>query len=129
MNARPLIGVETLLVYRECFCGNWCATGEGATAPICSECGGRMLPGTAPDAVDPREYRRVHGLGFRAKLANEIALASGVDVESAVQRAADRYGDFSRRYYDPGVVGPWSEAIEDASPAPDGPPDMGGTSA
>lgn len=130
---RPMIGVPTLLVYRECYCGEWCATGEGALAPVCSACGGRMLPagsgGNEPGSVAAHEYRRVNGLGFRAALANEIALAEGRPVEEAVRIAAANSFRAQLRYYDATSIGHRSDEIDDAAAAPDGPPDMGGSGA
>jgi hypothetical protein len=106
---RPSIGVETLLVYRECACGNWCATGEGAMAPLCGECGEQMWPaGTAVDAEgvpqfgdveDRTEQRRMRGLAFRAVLANEIALVGGKPLEVAVRLARQAYLDYRTEPY------------------------------
>lgn len=99
MSLRPRIGIEVLLVYRECPCGEWCATGEGSTAPICRLCGGEMCPVTTGETGD---YRRRYGLGFRAALANEIALAEGKTVYAAVRKALVVYvphaGDRPRYY-------------------------------
>jgi hypothetical protein len=101
MSLRPLIGAETLLVYRECACGNWCATGEGAFAPRCGTCGEEMYPaGTAVnkdgipqfgDVNDRTDQRRIRGLAFRAVLANECALVGGKSLEVAVRLAREAY--------------------------------------
>lgn len=79
---RPQKGVPTLFVYRECPCGDWVLTGEGAIAPICPACGGRYVPGGGPtDAVLPlygrshAESREIRGLGVIGYLGQEIPLA------------------------------------------------------
>lgn len=82
---RPSVGQVALFVYRECACGSWCLTGEGAFPPLCGGCGRRMMPlGTAKmDDGRPRfgsdfqEQRRIRGLGVVGLFTNEIA-ASGL---------------------------------------------------
>lgn len=64
---RPRIGDLALLVYRECVCGEWCATGEGAGSPLCGRCGRRMVAFSVRD----RDARRERGLGFVAFLTQE----------------------------------------------------------
>lgn len=78
---RPDIGSVALLVYRECKCGAWCATGEGEVAPICA-CGGRYLPGGGPpgmygrtDGADHHEVRQLRRLGFTALFGYETAMS------------------------------------------------------
>lgn len=78
---RPQIGGLTLLVYRECPCGSWCATGEGARHPVCPDCGGRFVPGGGSSAEGPlfgsssAEAREIRGLAFVAFLTAEIPAA------------------------------------------------------
>lgn len=76
---RPTIGGVVGLVYRECPCGDWCATGEGAHAPLCADCGGAYMPaGVGDPDVGPQFYetfeecRRERSLGFVALFTNEI---------------------------------------------------------
>lgn len=77
---RPEIGEVTLLVYRECACGWWCATGEGAVAPICPSCGRSAMPlgGGKGQFVhgDGKSGRYHRGLGFVAFFTNEMRAVS-----------------------------------------------------
>ena len=38
------------MVYRECPCGDWVCTAEGAPAPICNGCGGYYVPASVDRA-------------------------------------------------------------------------------
>lgn len=74
---RPRLGDLQLLVYRECPCGNWCATGENSTAPKCEACDGYFVPGGGPRDGEPMfgrdrgEAMRMRRLGFIAFLTVE----------------------------------------------------------
>lgn len=79
MSDAAKIGELTLLVYRECPCGRWCATPEGAHAPMCGACGGYYVPaGTAEEKGLPMygrtlsEQRRMRGLAFVGLLTLEM---------------------------------------------------------
>lgn len=73
------LGELQLLVYRECPCGRWCATGEGALAPYCRHCRGYYVPAGMAEVdgrplfgVDEVENRRLRGLAFVAFLTSEV---------------------------------------------------------
>lgn len=72
----PKIGEPVLLVYRECDCGWWCATGEGAVAPVCPCCGRNAFPlggvGRFTDASGEDIGRRNRGLAFAGFLTSEM---------------------------------------------------------
>lgn len=83
------IGSLTLLVYRECPCGKWCATGEAAPAPMCEECGGYFVPGGGPhnEAMFGKieatggsyaESRQIRGLAFIAFLTSESGAVTAI---------------------------------------------------
>jgi hypothetical protein len=80
---RPRLGEKILLVYRECLCGEWCATGEGAVAPLCPQCGRRMVPPGGPPGDDRGEYRREHGLGFAGTLEREREAIKGIPMRGS----------------------------------------------
>ena len=52
------------LVYRECPCGQWCATQQGGFPPLCAYCGKKFMP----PAQDNRR------LGFVAKFCMDSAV-------------------------------------------------------
>jgi hypothetical protein len=81
----PRMGATQLLVYRECPHGCWCATGEGARAPLCAEHLAAMVPGGGPKgmfgAADGSDLHDVHvrrRLGFAAVFGYEQALVKAV---------------------------------------------------
>jgi hypothetical protein len=82
--SRPRVGAPTFLVYRECPCGNWLCTGEGASAPSCGACGGYFMPGGGPPGMyvtsDPDDNgiqsRRRRSLAFVGMLTNEAGAVS-----------------------------------------------------
>ena len=79
----PSLGQKRLLIYRECGCGAWLATPEGAIAPICSECDEMFQPlgGSSPRPAEPQEIeewarnRREVGRAFYAPLLTEVKAA------------------------------------------------------
>lgn len=85
---RPRLGALTVLVYRECECGNWCCTGENSRAPLCPACDGEMIPlgGAIKNGVpmfgdpegDGHEQMRTRRLGFVGLLTNESAVRSQI---------------------------------------------------
>lgn len=78
------------LVYRECPCGAWCATGEGERAPLCGHCGHPMLTASEPDAR----------LAFEATLRFERAT-----VEALIKRGGvGRGGHTEVRNLDPDAL-------------------------
>jgi hypothetical protein len=114
--SRPRVGVPTFLVYRECPCGNWLCTGEGASAPACAACGGRFMPGGGPPGMygDPRDdgiqSRRRRSLAFVGILTNEagavrlvhrirgfLGLYGGPQYEPTL--ASDRASEPTSRYF------------------------------
>lgn len=122
----PGVGRLTVLVYRECPCGRWCATGEGVEAPVCSACGGWYLPGGGPqgqfgstDGSDPSFGRRTRGLGFAAVLMGEqvaVALArrvrEGLWGKEVPAFAAEESGRPARYYSEREVAGRMVEMQE-----------------
>lgn len=78
------LGDLHLLVYRECPCGRWCATGEGAHAPKCVNCDGYFVPGGGPRrdergpmfGADMDESMRLRRLSFVAFLTIEQGAVS-----------------------------------------------------
>jgi hypothetical protein len=115
--AYPPFGVPILLVYRECPCGRWCATGEGAHHPVCENCGGYYVPGGGPHREpdtsegpgetpmygpidgDGREARRYRGLGFRGELGLEIPLAERISRDLRETALLDDHGPAEERFH------------------------------
>lgn len=135
MNSRPRIGQPTLLVYRECPCGDWCATGEGAVAPQCTNCDGLYLPpgGTVESPTthdDWVESRRYRGLGFFASLCSEqgavhlvskalqdMGLMSRSDGRWHLTLATERFATYAEpRYYAEAEIQRLSDQIKSAPP-------------
>ena len=107
INPRPEVGEWSVLVYRECVCGFWCATGEGSRAPLCPDC---QIPIPHPFRGEPPSPEAAKdALGFAAQLLPEVT-----GDESAVattRRLADKAGQEVRwcapwpeRHYDPESV-------------------------
>lgn len=81
----PDFDERTLLTYRECMCGWWCATGEGDVAPICPCCGRSVMPASIGST---------ERLGFSAVLVQE---------REAVARGNGPGRD--ERHFDPAEIG------------------------
>lgn len=105
----PQLAAPTLLVYRECVCGWWCATGEGSSAPICPECGGFAVPGggprgrygPTPDTSVPHTGRRLYGLAFAAILGSEVEIMKPVSRFAAMFGFRAALGrERTERHYD-----------------------------
>lgn len=96
----PVEGRPMGLVYRECPCGEWCATCEGSYAPRCGVCGEAMLPF--------RENRRDNGLGFYATFGAEIPAF----VRAAREHVRDPFAGPGKRHIDPEYLRAQIEAME-----------------
>ena len=89
---KPSKGQRRLLIYRECECGDWLATHEGAIAPRCGDCGGEFLPlgGVSPRVPntlpDPKELanwqvnRLKNSLGAAAQFVSESEAVDAMGV-------------------------------------------------
>jgi hypothetical protein len=114
--SRPRVGTPTFLVYRECPCGNWLCTGEGASAPMCGACEGHFVPGGGPPGMygdgDPMQSRRRRSLAFVGMLTSEAGAVSlvhriygflglyGGGVKHDLTLASGRASDPTPRYFD-----------------------------